>query len=102
LFGLVTTYVGDCSCCFATPAYNITHAALNPAAEIVLTTRPTPLQQDTFALLGLNRSSWRGCDESLFRLNRLPRLRAAVFCLRREGLQEVEGAFVALQRIPDE
>jgi hypothetical protein len=37
-----------------TLAYNITHTALNPAAKIVITTRPTPLQQKAFALLGLN------------------------------------------------
>jgi hypothetical protein len=37
-----------------TLAYNITHTALNPDAKIVLTTRPTPLQAKSFALLGLN------------------------------------------------
>ncbi len=30
------------------------HTALNPEAKIVLTTRPTPLQQKAFSLLGLN------------------------------------------------
>jgi transposase len=38
----------------ATLTYNITHTALNPAAKIVLTTRPTPLQDKAFKLLGLN------------------------------------------------
>ncbi len=33
---------------------NITHTALNPAAKITLTTRPTPLQDKAFKLLGLN------------------------------------------------
>jgi hypothetical protein len=37
-----------------TLAFNITHTALNPAAKIVITTRPTPLQQKAFALLGVN------------------------------------------------
>jgi len=37
-----------------TLAYNIAHTALNPAAKIIITTRPTPLQQKAFALLGLN------------------------------------------------
>ena len=40
----------------ATLAYNVTCTALNPAAKIVLTTRPTPLQQKAFSLLGLNPS----------------------------------------------
>jgi transposase len=34
--------------------YNITHTALNPQAKIVLTTRPTPVQDKAFKLLGLN------------------------------------------------
>jgi hypothetical protein len=38
----------------ATLTYNITHTALNPEAKIVLTTRPTPLQDKAFKLLGLN------------------------------------------------
>lgn len=37
-----------------TLAYNITHTALNPAAKIVITTRPTALQAKAFELLGLN------------------------------------------------
>ena len=37
-----------------TLTYNITHTALNPKAKIVLTTRPTPLQQKAFDLLGVN------------------------------------------------
>jgi len=37
-----------------TLAYNVTHTELNPQAKIVLTTRPTPLQQKAFDLLGLN------------------------------------------------
>lgn len=37
-----------------TLAYNVTHTALNPKAKIILTTRPTPLQQKAFSLLGLN------------------------------------------------
>ena len=40
----------------ATLAYNVTCTALNPEAKIVLTTRPTPLQQKAFSLLGLNPS----------------------------------------------
>ena len=40
----------------ATLAYNVTSTALNPEAKIVLTTRPTPLQQKAFSLLGLNPS----------------------------------------------
>jgi hypothetical protein len=38
----------------ATLTYNITHTALNPQAKIPLTTRPTPLQDKAFKLLGLN------------------------------------------------
>ncbi len=38
----------------ATLAYNITHTTLNPKAKIVLTTRPTPLQEKAFKLLGVN------------------------------------------------
>jgi hypothetical protein len=37
-----------------TLAYNIAHSSLNTEAKIVITTRPTPLQQKAFALLGLN------------------------------------------------
>ena len=37
-----------------TLTYNITHTALNPEAKITLTTRPTPLQDKAFKLLGLN------------------------------------------------
>lgn len=40
----------------ATLAYNITHTALNPNAKIILTTRPTPLQEKAFRLLGVNPS----------------------------------------------
>ncbi len=38
----------------ATLAYNITHTTLNPKAKIILTTRPTPLQEKAFKLLGVN------------------------------------------------
>jgi hypothetical protein len=38
----------------ATLAYNVTSTAFNPEAKIVLTTRPTPLQQKAFSLLGLS------------------------------------------------
>jgi hypothetical protein len=37
-----------------TLAYNITYTALNPKAKIILTTRPTPLQDKAFRLLSLN------------------------------------------------
>ena len=37
-----------------TLTYNITHTTLNPAAKIVITTRPTPLQAKAFKLLDLN------------------------------------------------
>ncbi len=37
-----------------TLAYNITHTSLNPEAQIILTTRPTPLQSKAFELLALN------------------------------------------------
>lgn len=37
----------------ATLTYNITHTALNPKAKIILTTRPTPLQEKAFKLLGV-------------------------------------------------
>jgi len=33
---------------------NITHTRLNPAVKIVLTTRPTALQDKSFQLLGIN------------------------------------------------
>ena len=38
----------------ATLAYNITYTALNPKAKIILTTRPTQLQDKAFKLLGVN------------------------------------------------
>lgn len=38
----------------ATLTYNITHTALNPKAKIILTTRPTPLQEKAFTLLGVS------------------------------------------------
>ena len=38
----------------ATLTYNITHTALNPKTKIILTTRPTPLQEKTFKLLGVS------------------------------------------------
>jgi hypothetical protein len=38
----------------ATLAYNVTSTTLNPEAKIVLTTRPTPIQQKAFSLLGIN------------------------------------------------
>ena len=38
----------------ATVAYNIAHTSLNPKAKIVITTRPTPLQDKAFKLLGVN------------------------------------------------
>jgi len=34
--------------------YNITYTRLNPEAKIVLTTRPTPLQEKAFRLLAIN------------------------------------------------
>jgi transposase len=37
-----------------TLTYNITHTALNPNAKIILTTRPTALQEKAFNLLGVN------------------------------------------------
>ncbi len=37
-----------------TLTYNVTHTALNPEAKIVITTRPTPLQDKPIRLLGLN------------------------------------------------
>ncbi|MCK0506631.1 hypothetical protein [Aromatoleum anaerobium] len=37
----------------ATLAYNVTHTTLNPNAKIVLTARPTPLQEKAFQLLGV-------------------------------------------------
>ena len=40
----------------ATLAYNITHTSLNPEAKIVITTRPTPLQDKAFRLLDINPS----------------------------------------------
>jgi hypothetical protein len=38
----------------ATLAYNIAHTSLNPNAKIAITTRPTPLQDKAFRLLGVN------------------------------------------------
>jgi hypothetical protein len=38
----------------ATLAYNITHTSLNPDAKIVITTRPTQLQDKAFKLLAAN------------------------------------------------
>lgn len=38
----------------ATLTYNITHTSLNPKAKIILTTRPTPLQEKAFKLLGVS------------------------------------------------
>ena len=38
----------------ATLTYNITHTALNPKAKIILITRPTPLQEKAFTLLGVS------------------------------------------------
>lgn len=37
-----------------TLTYNVTYTALNPKAKIILTTRPTPLQEKAFSLLGIN------------------------------------------------
>ena len=37
-----------------TLTYNVTYTALNPKAKIILTTRPTQLQQKAFSLLGIN------------------------------------------------
>jgi hypothetical protein len=38
----------------ATLTYNITHTALNPQAKIVMISRPTPVQDKAFRLLGLH------------------------------------------------
>ena len=38
----------------ATLTFNVTHTALNPAAKITLTSRPTHIQEKAFRLLGLN------------------------------------------------
>ena len=38
----------------ATLSYNITHTTLNPGANIVLITRPTPIRNKAFKLLGVN------------------------------------------------
>jgi transposase len=38
----------------ATLTYNITHTSLNPRAKIILTTRPTSLQEKAFKLLGVS------------------------------------------------
>jgi hypothetical protein len=37
-----------------TLTYNITHTSVNPNAKMVITTRPTPLQDKAFTLLGVN------------------------------------------------
>ena len=37
-----------------TLTYNVTYTAFNPKAKIILTTRPTQLQQKAFSLLGIN------------------------------------------------
>jgi hypothetical protein len=37
----------------ATVCYNVASTPLNPDAKIILTTRPTPLQQTAFQLLGV-------------------------------------------------
>ena len=37
-----------------TLTYNVTYTALNPKAKIILTTRPTPLQEKAFSLLRIN------------------------------------------------
>lgn len=37
-----------------TLAYNVTHARLHPEVKIIVTTRPTPLQDKAFKLLTLN------------------------------------------------
>jgi len=44
------TLLGD----LATLTYNVTHTSLNANAKIVITTRPTPLQDKAFKLLGIN------------------------------------------------
>jgi transposase len=38
----------------ATLAYNVCHTPLNPDAKIVMITRPTPVQEKAFRLLGIN------------------------------------------------
>lgn len=38
----------------ATLAYNVTHTSLNPSAKIIITTRPTPLQEKAFKRPGIN------------------------------------------------
>jgi hypothetical protein len=43
----------------ATLAYNIAHTPANPAAKLVLSTRPTPLQAKAFSLLGVDP----GCSQ---------------------------------------
>ena len=40
----------------ATLTYNVTSTPVNPQAKIIITTRPTPLQSKTFALLGIDPS----------------------------------------------
>ncbi|MFJ1260951.1 IS1634 family transposase [Cupriavidus sp. CuC1] len=44
------TLLGD----LATLTYNICHTPLNPDAKIIMTTRPTPLQDRAFRLLGIS------------------------------------------------
>ncbi len=38
----------------ATLAYNVCHTPLNPDARLVMTTRPTPIQEKAFRLLNVN------------------------------------------------
>jgi hypothetical protein len=38
----------------ATIAYNVCHTPLNPDAKLVMTTRPTPIQEKAFRLLNVN------------------------------------------------
>ena len=38
----------------ATLAYNVCHTPLNPDAKLVMTTRPTPVQEKAFRLLNIN------------------------------------------------
>ena len=38
----------------ATLAYNVFHTPLNPQARIVMTTRPTPVQEKAFRLLNVS------------------------------------------------
>jgi hypothetical protein len=38
----------------ATLAYNVCHTPLNPDAKLVITTRPTPIQEKAFRLLNVS------------------------------------------------